>query len=144
MNQVIMTGRLAKNIEKRTLENGNIVAKTSIAVKRDYVNKNGERDTDFFFITLFGKRAEIFSQYMSKGSLIFISGILRNNSYEKDGQRKYQNELIVQNFEFLESKSKNTKRKTKNNELTNLEEFQQPIMQRTDNQMTLDENNLPL
>jgi single-strand DNA-binding protein len=139
-----MIGRIVREIELQTLENGTSVAKTSLAVKRDYLNKSGEREADFFFITLFGKRAEIFSQYLNKGCLVFVSGTLKNNHYEKNSQKVYQNEFIVKDFEFLESKIKNEERRNKSLDTnTELENFETATQERKDNQLVLSAKDLP-
>lgn len=103
MNKVIITkARLVKDIEVKYNVKGNAVIQNSIAIKRDYKNENGEYDTDFFNISLFGNNAEYVSKFGSKGSLVNVFGTLRNYKYkDKDGNNRTSTEIIVDNIELL-------------------------------------------
>lgn len=103
MNKVIITkARLVKDIEVKYNVKGNAVIQNSIAIKRDYKNENGEYDTDFFNISLFGNNAEYISKFGSKGSLVNVFGALRNYKYkDKDGNNRTSTEIIVDNIELL-------------------------------------------
>mgnify|MGYP001367869028 CR=1 FL=1 len=102
MNKVLLTGRVGKDIEAKTSNGGNMVAKFSLAVSR-YV-KGGENSTDWINCVAFGKTAETLEQYVEKGVLILVEGNIKTGSYEKDGSRKYTTDVIVEKFEFLEKK----------------------------------------
>jgi len=103
MNKVLLTGRVGKDIEAKTSNGGNMVAKFSLAVSR-YV-KGGENTTDWINCVAFGKTAETLEQYVEKGVLILVEGNIKTGSYEgKDGSRKYTTDVIVEKFEFLEKK----------------------------------------
>ncbi len=107
MNKVIMLGRLTKDLELRTLTDDRVLVKGSIAVDRKH-KREGEAEADFFNITAFGKTAVNMSKYLHKGSKIAIDGELRNNNYtDKDGHKVYSNEIIVNSFDFAETKSTN-------------------------------------
>lgn len=98
MNRIFLTGRLVKDVELRTVQStGNSVAKFTIAVNRDF--KKGE--TDFINCTAFGKTAETIDQFFSKGRPIMVMGRIQVGSYEKDGQKRYTTDVIVDNFEFM-------------------------------------------
>ena len=98
MNRIFLTGRLVKDVELRTTQStGNSVAKFTIAVNRDF--KKGE--TDFINCTAFGKTAETIDQFFSKGRPIMVMGRIQVGSYEKDGQKRYTTDVIVDNFEFM-------------------------------------------
>ncbi len=103
MNKVIITkARLVKDIEVKYNVKGNAVIQNSIAIKRDYKNENGEYDTDFFNVSLFGNNAEYISKFGSKGSLVNVFGTLRNYKYkDKDGNNRISTEIIVDNIELL-------------------------------------------
>ncbi|RDG17996.1 single-stranded DNA-binding protein [Leuconostoc pseudomesenteroides] len=106
MNQVNLTGRLTKDVEVRYTQSGKAVGSGTIAVTRRFKNADGNTDSDFIQYVVWGKSAEILSQYTSKGTLIALTGSWQTRSYEKDGgTRVYVNELNVENFDFLEKKS---------------------------------------
>lgn len=106
MNQVNLTGRLTKDVEVRYTQSGKTVGSGTIAVTRRFKNADGNTDSDFIQYVVWGKSAEILSQYTSKGTLVALTGSWQTRSYEKDdGTRVYVNELNVENFDFLEKKS---------------------------------------
>lgn len=105
MNKVILVGNLTRDPELSKTNNGTAVCNFSIAVNRDYTNADGERDTDFFNITVWRGRAETCGQYLKKGSKVGIVGSLQNRNYEdKDGIKRYVTDIIAEQVEFLSSK----------------------------------------
>ena len=106
MNQVNLTGRLTRDVEVRYTQSGKTVGSGTIAVTRRFKNADGNADSDFIQYVVWGKSAEILSQYTSKGTLVALTGSWQTRSYEKDdGTRVYVNELNIENFDFLEKKS---------------------------------------
>lgn len=106
MNQVNLTGRLTKDVEVRYTQSGKAVGSGAIAVTRRFKNAEGNTESDFIQYVVWGKSAEILSQYTSKGTLVALTGSWQTRSYEKDdGTRVYVNELNVESFDFLEKKS---------------------------------------
>ena len=106
MNRVVLVGRLTKDPDTRTFEeNGKVVTRFILAVDRPFKNGDGEREADFIPVVLWGRRAEIASEYMAKGRMISVSGRLQTGSYDdKEGKRKYSAEIIVDEFQFIDSK----------------------------------------
>lgn len=103
MNKVILIGRLTKEPAMNTSSN-TTVCKFNIAVDRAY-KKDGEQSTDFISCVAFGKTAEFIGKYFSKGSKIVLEGEWRTGSYtNKDGQKVYTNDCVVNRVEFGESK----------------------------------------
>lgn len=103
MNKVILIGRLTKEPAMNTTSN-TTVRKFNIAVDRAY-KKDGEQSADFISCVAFGKTAEFIGKYFSKGSKIVIEGEWRTGSYtNKDGQKVYTNDCVVNRVEFGESK----------------------------------------
>lgn len=109
MNSVNLTGNLGKVFELKYTQGNTAVATGQIAVRSDYKNKEtGEYSTDWIRAVIFGKGAEVFTKYTGKGSKVELSGHLHAYSYDnKQGQRVYVTEVIVDKFGFLDSK-KNT------------------------------------
>ena len=105
MNKVFLVGRLTRDPDLRYGANNNAVMRTAIAVDRAFANQNGEREADFINITAFGNRAETMKKYLTKGSQIAVSGRIQTGSYDdKDGKRVYTTDVIIDEFQFLDSK----------------------------------------
>ena len=100
MNKVIMIGRLTKDVVLNTT-GAKPVGKFTIAVNRDFKNKDGKYDADFINCVAFDKRAEVIAKHFSKGSQIALTGSWRTGSYDKDEIKVYTNELFIDSFEFV-------------------------------------------
>lgn len=107
MNKIVLCGNICRDIELKYYNDKKYVRNT-IAVRRDYKNKEGNYDSDFFNFTVWGTQAEFVSKYASKGDKILISGKLLNNNYEKDGQTVYNNDIQVETIELLSPKKQET------------------------------------
>lgn len=101
MNRVNLVGRIANDLELRFTPNGKAVCQFSLAVKKPYKVKEGEKDVDFFRIVAWGKAAENLAQYNKKGYYLAVDGSLKNRTYEKDGQMKYLTEVIAEYIHFI-------------------------------------------
>ena len=100
MNQVILTGRLTKDVKIGTSQNNTTYSIFSLAVDRPF--QKGE--TDFINCVAFGKIAEVLTSYCSKGSKIGVIGTLQQTSYEKDGQKTTSYKVVVSSIELLDTK----------------------------------------
>lgn len=106
MNKTILSGRLTADPEVRytTGHEPMEVAVYTLAVQRNFKNKDGNYDADFIRCRCFGKRAEFAERYLHKGMKIIVEGRLQTGSYDKDGVKHYTTDLIVNSHEFCESK----------------------------------------
>ena len=105
MNKVILIGRVTKDIELKATTSGKSVATFTLAVNRDYKNAEGNYDADFINCKAFEQRAETISKYVHKGDKFCVTGRINTGSYDKpDGSKVYTTEVMVDGFEFLESK----------------------------------------
>ena len=105
MNKVILSNtRLVRDVDVK-VSNGLVIAKFTVACNRTF---NKEK-SDFINCVAFGKRAETIAQYFSKGSLINLEGRIQTGFYEKDGQKIYTFEVVVENFEFPQGNKKENK-----------------------------------
>lgn len=105
MNKVIITGRLTKDIEVKTTSNDKEYCSFTIAVDRRFKDADGNRQADFISCTAWNKTAEFLGKYFHKGSRIGICGSIQTRSYEKDGQKVFVTEVLVEEAEFLDSKT---------------------------------------
>ena len=125
MNKVILTGRLTKDVETRTTGSGVTCAQFTIAVQRRFKDANGSYQSDFINCVAWRQTGEFISKYFNKGSKISIVGCLQSRSYEdKNGNKVFVTEVIVEEAEFVESKSSNT---TQNNQSKPVEKVAPPF-----------------
>lgn len=103
MNKVIIVGRFTKEHDLKASASGTYVLKNTIAVSEGYGDK---QKSHFFNVVGFNKTAELIANYTHKGSKILLVGSLQNNNYEKNGEMIYQNQITINEFEFLEQKKK--------------------------------------
>lgn len=96
-------GNLTRDPELRSTPNGQNVASFSLAVNRSWRNAAGEQQeaVDYIDCNIWGKPAEIITQYMKKGSGILVSGRLQQRSWEQEGQKRSKVEVVVEDFNFV-------------------------------------------
>ncbi|AVK60553.1 single-stranded DNA-binding protein [Lactobacillus sp. CBA3605] len=99
MNAVNLYGRIANDLELQYTKSNKAVLRLSIAV-RGY----SKDQTDFIRCQVWDKRAETLANYFHKGSRIVINGRLASGKYEKDGQTHYTQDVVVDGFDFVDSK----------------------------------------
>lgn len=106
MNKFQFLGRLTKDPEVRYTANTNSqVTSFSLAVNRRFASANGERQTDFFNLTAFGKTAEFCSKYYKKGQQVLVEGRIQNRTWEdQNGQKRYATDFIIENAYFADSR----------------------------------------
>lgn len=116
MNKVILLGNLTRDPEIRYSqgEKQMAVARFSLAVNRRFAN-DGETNADFFNCTAFGKTAEFIEKYFRQGSRMSIVGRIENNNYtNKNGEKVYSVQIMVEEVEFAERKSAQSNNQTQN------------------------------
>lgn len=102
-NKVVIMGNLTRDPELRSTPNGSQVASFSLAINRTWKNASGEQQeaVDYIDCNIWGKPAEIITQYMKKGSGILVSGRLQQRSWEQEGQKRSKVEVVVEDFNFI-------------------------------------------
>ncbi len=112
MNKITLTGRLTEEPKVTYSAGAEPVARASFsfAVPDMYMKRDeeGNYPTDFFRCTCWNKLAEIVEKHCNKGTKLLISGRLKNNNYEKDGQKVYSYEIVIDSLEFLEVRTVKT------------------------------------
>ena len=102
MNAVNLIGRLTRDIEVRYTESGTAVASFAIAIDRP-PRQDGNNETDFPRVIVFGKTAENCGKFLSKGLLVGVEGRIQTGSYtNKEGQTIYTTDVVANRVEFLE------------------------------------------
>ena len=108
VNKVILVGRLGRDPEARYMPNGEAVTNFSIATDEQWRDRNGERQTrtEWHNVILYGKLAEIASQYLRKGSQVFIEGRIQSRKYSgKDGIERIAYDIIGSEMKMLGSRN---------------------------------------
>ncbi len=104
MNKVILMGRLTRDPEVR-MSGDTAVARFSLAVDRRF-KKDGDQTADFINCVAFGKTGEFIEKYGHKGTKFVVEGRIQTGSYtNKDGQKVYTTDVVVEQVEFAESKA---------------------------------------
>lgn len=107
INNVVLAGRVTKDIELKVTPTGKSVCSFSLAVERKFV-QNGEKVTDFINCQLWGKSAETLEKYVKKGMMIGVEGRIQTRKYtNQQGQTVYVTEVVAESFTFLEKKQSN-------------------------------------
>ena len=102
INKVLLYGNLTRDPELRALPSGMNVVNFSIATNRTFKDRDGKKQeqTDFHNVVVFGRQADIVSQYLKKGSSVFVEGRLQTRSWEKEGQKMYRTEVVADRVQF--------------------------------------------
>jgi len=111
MNKVILMGRLTRDAEIRYSqgENARAVARFTLAVDRRFRRDGDEQTADFIGCVAFGRTAEFLERFGRKGTKFVAEGRIQTGSYtNKEGQRVYTTDVVVENVEFAESKNSNS------------------------------------
>ncbi len=106
VNKVILVGRLGQNPEVRYTPSGAAVANFSVATNEAWTDKSGQKQerTEWHKVVVWGKLAELCSQYLAKGRQCYLEGRLQTRQWQdKDGQTKYTTEIQAQTVQFLGS-----------------------------------------
>lgn len=114
MNLVALYGRLTRDPELKYSQGGTANCFAVIAVnrpmskeKRQEAEANGQPTADFISIKAFGKTAEILANYFHKGNRIAVEGRISTGSYEKNGERVYTTDVVVNRVHFVETAAEN-------------------------------------
>ena len=107
LNKAILIGNIGKDFELRKTAAGSSIANLTLATTRRYKDGQGQpqEETEWHNIVFFGKTAEIASQYLHKGSSVYVEGRLRTRKYtDKQGIERYATDIIGETLQFLDSK----------------------------------------
>lgn len=119
MNKVLLMGRLTKDPDVRYVqqgENNMAIARYSLAVDRRKKAAEGNHTADFISCIAFGKAGEFAEKYFRKGMKVAITGRIQTGSYpNKDGQKVYTTDVVIEDQEFAESKGGSGNREERDN-----------------------------
>ena len=104
LNKVFLIGNLTRDPELRYIPSGSAVATFTVAVNRVYKDQAGEKkeQVSFIRVVVWGRRAEVCGEYLSKGSPVFVEGRLQSRDWEtQEGQKRSTVEVVADNIQFL-------------------------------------------
>ncbi|RDE96138.1 single-stranded DNA-binding protein [Aggregatibacter aphrophilus] len=108
INKVIIVGNLGNDPDVRTMSNGDMVTKISVATSESWVDKNtGERktQTEWHSIVFYRRQAEVAGEYLRKGSKVYVEGRLKTRKWQdQNGQDRYTTEIIGDVLQMLDSR----------------------------------------
>ena len=105
VNNVVLVGRLVRDVDLRQTSTGKMMTYFTLAVNRNFKNEQGEQAADFIGCVAFGKTAENMARFLSKGSLIAVEGRISTRNFQgNDGKTVYVTEVVASSITFLESK----------------------------------------
>ena len=106
-NKVLLMGNLTRDVELRHLQSGTTVGAFGLAVNRRYKGGDGQTKEDVLFVDCeaWGNTAENLAKYLSKGRPVFVEGRLKLDEWQdKDGARRSKIKVVVESFQFVDSK----------------------------------------
>ena len=109
LNQIVLVGRLTRDISVNKSEKGVRVATISLAIPRSFKNMEGGYDTDFIDCVAFDNIAENTKEYCEKGDIVGVKGRVQSRTVEKDGKTEYLMEIIAEKITFLSNKKSEEK-----------------------------------
>ena len=106
INNVVLAGRITKDIDLRMSESGKAYTNFTLAVNRAFKGQDGQQQADFISCKAFNKQAENLARYCGKGSLIAVVGSIQVSNFQgKDGHTVYRTEVIANNIQFLDTRN---------------------------------------
>lgn len=109
LNQIVLVGRLTRDIAVNKSNNGTKVATLSLAIPRSFKNSEGMYDTDFIDCVLFDSIAENTSEYCKKGDIVGVKGRIQSRVIEEEDKKETVMEIIAEKVTFLSSHSSESK-----------------------------------
>ena len=107
INKVILVGNLGRDPETRYMPSGNAVTNVSVATSKSWKDRDsGEQKdrTEWHRVVFFNRLAEIASEYLKRGSKVYIEGELRTREWEREGQKHYTTEVVANEMQMLDSR----------------------------------------
>ena len=108
LNQVILVGRLVKDLEVKKLEDGKKVTTMTLAIPRSFKNENGEYETDFVDCKLYNYIASNTAEYCKKGDIVGVKGRIQTDTIEKeDGTKEFKMNIMAEKVTFISGRKEN-------------------------------------
>ena len=139
INKVIIIGNFGKDPESKATQGSGMVANFSVATDESYKDKQTGQmvpKSEWHRIVAFGKLAEICSQYLNKGSKVYIEGRLRTRKWQaQDGTDRYTTEIVANEMQMLDSKSGSGQQQNQPSQQQQPRQQNQPVQQQQPSQL---------
>ncbi len=139
LNKVMLVGRLTRDPEVKSTQSGQTLCTFGLATNRvwtDSDTKEKQEKTEFHNIVLWGRLAEITSQYLNKGSLVLIEGRIQTRSWEDNsGSKRYRTEIVGENIQFGPKNSQTSSPPKKEEDIPVIEEDSKKSSQKNDDEV---------
>lgn len=143
MNQVILIGRLTKDVELRYTQSNIACANFDLAINNGKDKDGNERQADFIRCVLWDKKAENMAKYTKKGNQIAIEGAMKTDSYnDEQGNKRYRTYVLARNVHFLDSRRTEEPLPQEPDYLINKQEEKDPF-EAFGQAVEIDDNDLP-
>ena len=108
LNKVMILGRVGRDPELKQTKSDTALTVFSVATTESYKDRAGNKkeETEWHKIVCWGKTAEIVAKYLHKGDLVYVEGKIHTDSYEKDGEKRYQTQIVARDVKFLTPKNR--------------------------------------
>lgn len=144
MNKVVLIGRISNDLKLNVIgEKKTSTIQFSLAVNRNYKNKDGKYDTDFINCVAFGNIADFINKYFKKGDELAVEGRVQTRTYEKDGNKKYITEIMAEHVEFTHGSKSNDNQINKTEEINDIPSNYKTDYEESSNELALDDKDLP-
>ncbi|MBQ4263103.1 MAG: single-stranded DNA-binding protein [Bacilli bacterium] len=144
MNKVVLIGRISNDLKLNVIgEKKTSTIQFSLAVNRNYKNKDGKYDTDFINCVAFGNIADFINKYFKKGDELAVEGRVQTRTYEKDGNKKYITEIMAEHVEFTYGSKSNDNQINKTEEINDIPSNYKTDYEESSNEFALDDKDLP-
>ena len=101
LNKAIIAGRLTSDVEFKKTASGQTISQFRVATNRFFtVKEEKKEEVEFHKVVVFGRTAEVCSQYLKKGSLVLVEGRIQTRSYEGTTGKQFITEIIAENVQF--------------------------------------------
>lgn len=142
INNVVLVGRITKDIDLRMSESGKAYTNFTLAVNRAFKGQDGQQQADFISCKTFNKQAENLARYCGKGSLIAVVGSIQVSNFQgKDGNTIYRTEVTANNIQFLDTRNQGQQQQPTNNNFNNFNQKQPNAMDVINQQQGMNFNN---
>jgi single-strand DNA-binding protein len=103
LNKVLLMGNLTRDPELRYTQGGMAVTDLPLAINRRFTRKDGSQvdETVFVDVTVWGRRAEVACEFLSKGRPVFVEGRLKLDTWEREGKKQSKLSVVAENFQFI-------------------------------------------
>ena len=135
VNKAILIGNLGKDPELKYTPSGKAVATFSLATTDRWTSQDGQKQeqTVWHNIVAWGRQGELMKEYLSKGRQVYIEGRIVNRSYDdKDGNKRYISEIVVQSFQFIGNRGAGTTDAVPETDINNNKSQEQPATNNDD------------